>query len=49
LERLREQERTTDALRELLERRRSGEILSFEEGRMRTRDMISAKRAERGP
>ena len=49
LERLREQGQTTDALRELLERRRAGGFLSVEEGRTRTRDMIAAKRAGRGP
>lgn len=48
LELLREQGQTTDALRELLERRRSGDFFPFEEGRKQTRDMIARKRAERG-
>lgn len=48
LELLREQSQTTDALRELLDRRRAGEFVSLDEGRQTTRDMIARKRAERG-
>lgn len=48
LELMREQSQTTDALRELLERRKSGTFVSLDEGTDRTKDMISRKRAERG-
>lgn len=48
LELLREQSETTDALRELLDRRRAGTFVSLEEGRQSTRDTIARKRAERG-
>lgn len=48
LELLRDQSQTTDALRELLARRREGDFLSLEEGERRTRAMIARKRAERG-
>lgn len=48
LELLREQSRTTDALRELLDRRRAGLFVSMDEGRESTREMIARKRAKRG-
>jgi antitoxin ParD1/3/4 len=48
LEIMREQSQTTDALRELLARRKSGNFVSLAEGRDRTKDMIARKRAERG-
>jgi antitoxin ParD1/3/4 len=48
LELLREQSRTTDALREVLDRRRSGDFVSLDEGKRRTEAMIARKRAERG-
>ena len=48
LELLREQSRTTDALREVLDRRRAGPFVSPDEGRQTTRDMIARKRADRG-
>lgn len=48
LEIMREQSQTTDALRELLARRKSGSFVSLAEGQDRTRDMIARKRAERG-
>lgn len=48
LELLREQSQTTDALRELLDKRRASPFVSLEEGRQSTCDMIARKRAERG-
>lgn len=48
LDLLRVQSQTTDALAELLDRRRSGGFVSLEEGRQSTRDMIARKRAARG-
>ena len=48
LELLREQSQTTDALREVLERRRAGPFVSLDEGRQATRDMIARKRGDRG-
>ncbi len=48
LELLREQSRTTDALREVLDRRRAGPFVSLDEGRQATCDMIARKRSDRG-
>lgn len=48
LELLREQSQATDALRELLDRRRAGPFVSMEEGRQSTGNMIARKRSERG-
>lgn len=48
LELLREESQTTDALRELLERRRNGTFISLDKSRESTRDMIARKRGERG-
>ena len=48
LELLREQSRTTDALREVLDRRRAGPFVSLDEGRQGTAEMIARKRADRG-
>lgn len=48
LELMREQSQNTDALRELLDRRRNGTFVTLEEGEKRTQDMIARKRAERG-
>jgi len=48
LELLREQSQTTDALREVLDRRRAGPFVSLDEGRQATRDMIARKRGDRG-
>ncbi|MES0827433.1 ribbon-helix-helix domain-containing protein [Ruegeria sp. SCP11] len=48
LELLREQSQNTEALRELLNQRRSGNFVSLDEGKKRTKDMIARKRAERG-
>ena len=48
LELLREQSQTTDALREVLDRRRAGPFVSLNEGRETTRGMIARKRSDRG-
>lgn len=48
LELLREQSQVTDALRELLDRRRSGSFVSLEVGQQSTKDMVTRKRTERG-
>lgn len=48
LELLREQSRTTDALREVLDRRRAGPFVSMDEGQQGTAEMIARKRADRG-
>ena len=48
LELMRAQSQTTDALREVLDRRRTGTFVELDEGKQRTRDMIARKRAERG-
>lgn len=48
LELMRAQSQTTDALREVLDRRRSGAFVDLEDGKRHTKDMIARKRAERG-
>jgi antitoxin ParD1/3/4 len=48
LELLREQSETTDALRALLDQRRTGPFISAAESRQRTQNMIARKKAERG-
>ncbi|MDA7964818.1 type II toxin-antitoxin system ParD family antitoxin [Ruegeria sp.] len=48
LELMRAQSQTTDALRELLDRRKSGAFVNLDEGKQRTKEMIARKRAERG-
>lgn len=47
LELLREESQTTDALRELLDKRRAGTFISLDQARQSTRDMIARKRGER--
>ena len=48
LELLREQSETTDALRAVLDQRRTGTFVSIGEGHQGTQDMIARKRAENG-
>jgi len=45
---LREQSQSTDALRELLDRRQVSTFVSLDEGERRTQDMIAPKKAEHG-
>ena len=47
LELLRDESQTTDALRELLDARRSGPFISQNDGQETTHKMISRKRSER--
>jgi antitoxin ParD1/3/4 len=48
LEMMRERSQATEALKELLEQRRSETFVGMDEGMRRTQDMLARKRAERG-